>query len=81
MKKTFTLFTVLLVVLILALALVACNKNEEHEHDYEFDSFVWTETATGWTAQAKLVCKGDNTHISMENATVTVTSDVAATCE
>ena len=36
------------------------------DHDYKFDSFVWSEDGT--TAQAKLVCANDASHVAYENA-------------
>ena len=49
-----------------------------HEHDYRFDSFVWA--ADGKTAQAKLVCAGDETHVVYEAAEMTAYAQEAS-CE
>ncbi len=50
-------------------------------HDYVFDSYVWdTSIAGAYTAQVKLVCSHDNTHILYEDATVTSVVTTAATC-
>ena len=47
------------------------------EHDYQFVEFVWTD----YTAQAKLVCTRDSTHVDYRAVTVTseVTTPATAT--
>lgn len=53
----------------------------EHVHKYEFDSFVWdTSHAENWTAQAKLVCAYDPTHISMVDNVAENTQYSSPTC-
>ena len=39
-------------------------------HDWKFNSFVWTSTATGYTAQAKYICDNDEEHIDLRDAEV-----------
>jgi hypothetical protein len=40
-------------------------------HDYKFDSFEWAEN--GRSAKAKLVCANDPTHVTYEDAELTIT--------
>ena len=55
-----------------------CGYVETEAHGYSFDSFVWA--ADGTTAQAKLVCDKDASHIKYVDANMTsVFTD--ATCE
>ena len=50
-------------------------------HDYIFTSYVWnTDTAGAYSAQAKLVCAHDATHIRYEDATVTSEITTSPTC-
>lgn len=48
-----------------------------HAHDYQFDSFVWAADNT--TAQVKLVCADDETHVSYVDAEMTAYTH-EATC-
>ena len=49
-----------------------------HEHDYRFDSFIWAADET--SAQVKLVCADDDTHIKYVDAEMLVFAYEAA-CE
>ena len=49
-----------------------------HAHDYQFDSFVWAADNT--TAQVKLVCADDETHVSYVDAEMTAFTHEAS-CE
>lgn len=55
--------------------------SQTHEHDYKFKSFVWTETPGAYTAKAKYVCKGDESHVEYYDAEMSKTTDAASCTE
>ena len=47
-------------------------------HDYAFDSFIW---ADDYTAQAKCICRNDDSHVILYTAVVTSKETTAPACE
>ena len=42
-----------------------------HTHTWGTPSYTWTETSSGWTCKARVVCTGDSSHVNEQTATAT----------